>query len=66
MLYEVITLRDKGVLMKNNQPYQKYVDAGYFKVIESTWSKPNGDVQINLKTVVYQKGLDYIRKLLAK
>ncbi len=59
-------LRDKGVLMKNNQPYQKYVDAGYFKVIESTWSKPNGDVQINLKTVVYQKGLDYIRKLLAK
>ena len=59
-------LRDKGVLMKNNQPYQKYVDAGYFKVIESPWYNPNGDVQINLKTVVYQKGVDYIRKLLAK
>ena len=59
-------LRDKGILMKNNQPYQKYVDAGYFKVIESTWTKPNGDVQINLKTVVYQKGVDYIRKLLSK
>ena len=27
---------------------------------------PNGDVSINLKTVVYQKGIDYIRKRLIK
>ena len=57
-------LREKNILMKNNQPYQKYIDSGYFRVIESSWTKPNGDVVINLKTVVYQKGVDYIRKLI--
>lgn len=35
-------------------------------VIETKYTKPNGDVSINLKTAVYQKGVDYIRKLLKK
>lgn len=59
-------LRDKKVLQNNNQPYQKYIDCGYFRVIESKFTKPNGDTSINLKTVVYQKGLNYIRKLINK
>ena len=57
-------LRDKGVLMSNNQPKQTYCDRGYFRVIESKFTKPDGSTHINTKTVVYQKGLDYIRKLL--
>ncbi len=57
-------LRDKKVLMNNNIPYQKYIDCGYFRVIETKYSKPNGDTAITVKTLVYQKGLDYIRKLL--
>ena len=57
-------LRDKGVLMSNNQPKQTYCDRGYFRVIESSYTKPDGSTHINLKTVVYQKGLDFIRKLL--
>ena len=57
-------LRDRGVLMSNNQPLQTFVDRGYFRVIESKYNKPDGSSHINLKTVVYQKGLDYIRKLL--
>ena len=28
------------------------------------FAKPDGSTHINTKTVVYQKGLDYIRKLL--
>ena len=32
--------------------------------IETKYTKPDGSTHINLKTVVYQKGLDYIRKLL--
>lgn len=56
-------LRDKKIIMGNNTPYQEYVDRGYFKVIESEWVNPNGETKINLKTVVYQKGLDYIRKV---
>lgn len=55
-------LRDCGILMQNNQPYQKYVDAGYFRVIEQKWNKPDGSTHISLKTVVYQKGVDYIRR----
>lgn len=59
-------LRDHSILQKNNEPYQNYVDRGYFRVIESRYSKPDGSTHIGLKTVVYQKGLDYIRKLLKK
>lgn len=59
-------LRGKGVLRENNQPYQKYVDAGYFRIIESRFNMSSGDVRISLKTVVFQKGVDYIRKLVQK
>lgn len=56
-------LRDRTVLRENNEPYQKYVDAGYFKVIEQT-VKTGSYTIINNKTMVTQKGLDYIRKIL--
>lgn len=55
-------LRIKGVLMLNNQPYQKYVDAGYFRTIESSYTTPDGSTHVNIKTVVYQRGLDFIRR----
>lgn len=57
-------LRNNKVLMQNNQPYQYYIDLGWFRVIESKYTKPNGDICINLKTVVFQKGVDSIRKLI--
>jgi len=60
-LFEI--LRAEGVLMKENTPYQKYIDAGYFRVIEQKYTKPDGTVCINIKTLVYQKGLNFIRKL---
>ncbi len=56
-------LRDRKVLMQNNQPMQTYVDRGYFRVIETKYTKPNGDTAINIKTLVYQKGVDFIRKM---
>lgn len=56
-------LRKTNILDKNNIPYQQYVDSGYFRVIESKWNDAFGDTHINLKTVVYQKGVDYIRKV---
>lgn len=56
-------LRKKSVLMDNNRPYQRYVDAGYFRVIESSWNDPSGDTHVYYKTVVFQKGLDFIRQL---
>ena len=55
-------LRDEGILQQNNQPYQTYVDRGYFRVVEQKYTKPNGETNINIKTLIYQKGLDYIRR----
>ena len=58
-------LRKQGILKADNIPYQKYVDNGYFRVIESKWNDyVTGDVKISFKTVVYQKGIKYIAKLL--
>lgn len=57
-------LRNNKVIMQNNQPYQYYIDLGWFRVIESKYTKPSGDICINLKTVVFQKGVDGIRKLI--
>lgn len=59
-------LRNKKVLMHNNQPYQKYIDCGYFRVVEQKYTKPNSETAINIKTLVYQKGVNYIKKLLDK
>jgi len=59
-------LRDKSILMDNNTPYQTYIDQGYFRVIESKWVTPGGETRISFKTVVYQKGLNYLLKVLKK
>lgn len=61
-LFEI--LRDRGILMKDNVPYQKYIDNGYFRTIEQKYSMPDGETRISIKTLVYQKGVDYIRKVL--
>lgn len=60
-LFEI--LRSAKVLDKGNIPYQRFVDAEYFRCIESKFTKPDGTTCINIKTVVYQRGLDYIRKV---
>lgn len=57
-------LRRQGILQRDNMPFQTYVDRGYFRVVESKWNAPNGDVKVNYKTVVYQKGIEYISKVL--
>ena len=54
-------LRTERVLQSDNQPYQRYVDAGYFRTIEQKYTVGD-EVRINIKTLVYQKGLDFIRK----
>lgn len=56
-------LRQRKVLMNDNRPYQKYVDLGYFRVIEQHYQR-NGEPQISFKTLVYQRGVDFIRRLL--
>lgn len=54
-------LRNEKILMSNNVPFQIYVDRGYFRVIEQKYMK-NGEPCMNIKTLVYQKGVDFINK----
>lgn len=61
-LFEI--LRDHKVLQANNQPYQTQVDAGRFRVILQEYQTPDGETHINSTTLVYPKGMEYIRKLL--
>jgi len=61
-LFEI--LREKKVLRENNEPFQSYCDRGWFRMVESKYQLPNGDIRINIKTVVFQKGVDGIRKML--
>ena len=55
-------LRMKGILMKDNQPYQQYIDAGYFKVNEYTYTNSFGQTKTNRQTFVTGKGQLYITK----
>ena len=57
-------LREQKVLRDDNTPMQHFVDLAWFKCVESKYTKPDGGTFINVKTVVYQKGIDGILKLL--
>lgn len=52
-------LKQNKYLMKDNRPYQQYIDSGYFEVIEQTYKTPYGDVRTSPKTLVTGKGQIY-------
>ena len=58
-------LRDKKILItggsNHNYPYQQYINRGYFKVIETN-KVVRGEIK--KKTVVSQKGIKFINKVL--
>jgi anti-repressor protein len=56
-------LRSRNILMRNNIPYQRYIDQELFRVIEQKYQKPDGSTCIGIKTLVFQKGVDYIIKI---
>jgi putative antirepressor len=56
-------LRGNSLLNKYNQPYQKYVNAGYFEVKQS-YNNYTGEPVYT--TLVTSKGIEYIIKLLRK
>lgn len=59
-------LRSYNILNSENEPYQEYVNRGYFRIVETTFFDKQGNSRVGRKTVVYQKGLDFIRKIVAK
>lgn len=63
-LYQI--LRAEGIIMKDSTlPYQRYLDAGYFKVTERP--RASGDTIVNdPATRVTAKGFDFIARLMKK
>ena len=60
-----LLLRERQVLRYNNEPYQQYVERGHMKIVEQHWDNPRtGEVMISKKTVVSQKGIDFIRRMI--
>lgn len=64
-------LRDKGIFMRTgdrkNLPYQRYIDEGYFQVVETVWDNfSQGKSYISFQTRVTQRGIAYLNKLLSK
>ncbi|BBH13353.1 phage antirepressor KilAC domain-containing protein [Chromobacterium haemolyticum] len=57
-------LRERGFLMANNEPYQRFVDQGYFKVIPRSWKDRHGELHADKKTLITGKGLTYFHKLI--
>lgn len=58
-------LRIQGILRKNNEPYQEYVDRGYFKLRTYTIKHSNYE-EVKVQTLVTPKGLEWIRKILKR
>jgi anti-repressor protein len=50
-----VWLRNKGYLMTNNEPYQRYIDNGYFESQPITYATPYG-TKINFTTKITGKG----------
>lgn len=62
-LFEI--LRDNKILQYDNIPYQKYVDRGWFRLIETKYhDKKTSEPRVSFKTVVFQKGIEKISNLL--
>jgi phage antirepressor YoqD-like protein len=58
-------LRAADVLQHGNRPYQRFVDAGYFRVREVPIAVGDGSrTRIHVQPLVTQAGVDYIRRRL--
>ena len=58
-------LRDNKFLMKDNEPYQKYIDNGVFEYVEYTYKTPYGE-KLGHKTKISPKGQIYLVEKLRK
>ena len=54
---------EEKILMANNNPYQKFIDNGYFELVETTKTTSYGD-KLFTKTMVKGKGQIKIVELL--
>ena len=54
-------LRREGILMASNVAKQRYIDRGYFHIVQSEYLAPDGTPRVKVVTRVYEKGVNFIR-----
>ena len=57
-------LRERGILMADNVAKQRYVERGYFRIVQSDYYAADGSLRVKAVTRVYEKGIDFIRRQL--
>ena len=58
-----IFLREDGILMEDNEPYQHYINNGYFKLVLKEVYGQQGQIKFSKEvTLVSPKGLNFIKK----
>ena len=56
-------LRVRAIVMDNLRPYQRFIDEGYFRVVEKRRRDPNtGEVLTYVQTLVTGKGVTYLQR----
>lgn len=58
-----LILRELKVLRYNNEPYQEYIDMGWFEIKVQVFQDGNGNSKIYNKTMVTPKGVQMIDRL---
>ena len=58
-------LRERGVLMADNVAKQRYVERGYFRIVQSDYYAADGALRVKAVTRVCEKGVEFIRRQLA-
>ena len=58
-------LRSRGLLRNDNLPFQRYLEAKYFKVIEKKYKNKEGTTKLYRQTLITGKGLTYLQNKLA-
>ena len=59
-------LRENKVLNSTNVPKQKFIDLGYFQLVQREITIPGGMVKLTMTTRVRPKGVEFIRRLAAE
>jgi anti-repressor protein len=58
-------LREQDVLMSNNEPYQKYCDAGYFRLhVSPKYTKRGLFISCFPSVLVSETGISFIQELI--
>ena len=54
-------LREEGILMADNVAKQRYVNRGYFQIVQADYYAPDGTLRVKAVTRVKEKGVEFIR-----